>query len=86
MVDTSTTSGGRGAIGSQQQGNVTYNVMPEQIVKQLQSNQNAEFIVIQRVRQGEEPKLFSTGDPTQAQQLFRQAYTNLAFDKEHAST
>jgi hypothetical protein len=80
----------KGAIGAQQQGNVTHGVMPEQIVKELQSAASAgpgtDFLVIQRVRQGEEPRIWSTGDPEQTKDLFRTAYTSLAYDKEFERT
>lgn len=76
----------KGAIGAQQQGNVTHGVMPEQIVKELQaaaqSAPGTDFIVIQRVRQSEEPRIWSTGDPEQTKDLFRGAYTALAYEFE----
>lgn len=84
MNDRTTT--GRGAIGgtSQQQGNITYSVMGEQLVKNLQQaqrdNPGTDFIVIQRVRQGESPKVWSTGDQEQTKDLFRHTYTDLAFE------
>lgn len=75
---------GRSAIGAQQQGNITHGVMPEQIVKDLQSASSSgpgtDFLVIQRVRQGEEPRIWSTGDLEQTKDLFRLASN--AFDKE----
>lgn len=80
----------RGAIGNEQgrtgtgtgTGNITYGVMPEQALKDLQNKPGADFIVIQRVHQSEEPTVWASGDPTQTQALFRDAYTSLAFDKE----
>jgi hypothetical protein len=39
--------------------------MPEQITNKLKENPGAEFIVVQRVRQGEEPQVWASGDPTQ---------------------
>lgn len=36
------------------------------------SDGGGDFIVIQRQRQGEEPKIWSTGDQEQTDQLFRQ--------------
>lgn len=78
--------GGTSALGSQQQaGNITYGVMPEQITNKLKENPGAEFIVVQRVRQGEDPLVWASGDPTQTEDLFRHAYTSLAF-KEPATT
>jgi hypothetical protein len=84
MVDNSSS---RSAIGgAQQQGNVTYGVMNEQVVKDLQqastSSPGTDFIVIQRVRQGEHPRIWSTGDQEQTKSLFRDAYTSLAFEKD----
>lgn len=76
------TGSDRPAVGAQQTGNVTHGVMPEQIVKELQAATTAypgaEFLVIQKVRQGEEPRIWSTGDPEQTKDLFRSAYTSLA--------
>lgn len=76
----------KSAIGSQQQGNITYGVMAEQLVKELQSaSQSApgtDFLVIQRVRQGEEPRIWSTGDPEQTKDLFRLAQTGLGSELE----
>lgn len=66
--------------------NVNFGVMPEQIIKELQgatsSSSGSDFIVIQRVRQGEEPKVWSTGDPEQTKNLFRNGYTALAYNDE----
>jgi outer membrane lipoprotein SlyB len=77
--------GGTSRLGAQQTGNITYGVMPEQITNKLNENPGAEFIVIQKVRQGEEPQVWASGDATQTEDLFRHAYTSLAF-KEPATT
>lgn len=78
------TTNQRSAVGAQQQGNVTYSVMPEQIRKQLATDTTGEFIVIRRARQGDEPQVWSTGDRDLTEQVFRQVYTNLAFDRQPA--
>jgi NADH dehydrogenase FAD-containing subunit len=58
--------GGTSSLGSgQQTGNITYGVMPEQITNKLKENPGAEFIVIQRVRQGEDPQVWASGDAAQ---------------------
>lgn len=64
--------GGTSELGGQQAGNITYGVMPEQIASKLTDNPGTDFLVIQRVRQGEEPKVWSTGDPEQTSHLFNQ--------------
>jgi pyruvate/2-oxoglutarate dehydrogenase complex dihydrolipoamide dehydrogenase (E3) component len=64
--------GGTSTLGTGQQ-NITYGVMPEQITSKLQENPGAEFIVIQRVRQSEDPKVWASGDPAQTSQLFEHA-------------
>jgi hypothetical protein len=65
--------GGTSQLGSQQTGNVTYGVMPEQITSKLKENPGAEFIVIQKVRQGEDPLVWASGDLEQTSQLFQHA-------------
>lgn len=66
-------------LGAQTTKNVTYGIMPEQVTKQLQDAGNHEFIVITRTRGSSEPQVWSSGDPSQTQNLFRSAYTALAF-------
>jgi hypothetical protein len=76
--------GGTSKLGTGQQvGNFTYGVMPEQITAKLRENPGAEFLVIQRTRQGEEPQVWASGDPTQTQDLFKHAST--AFEKQPAT-
>lgn len=67
------------ALGGQTSKNVTYGIMPDQVTKHLQSASNNEFIVITRTRGSSEPQVWSSGDPEQTQNLFRSAYTALAF-------
>lgn len=80
---------GRGAIGAQQQGNITHGVMPEQVVKELQAATTAypgsEFLVIQRTRQSDEPRIWSTGDPEQTKALFRQVSNAFQTERESAT-
>jgi hypothetical protein len=57
--------------------NITYGVMPEQITNKLKENPGAEFLVIQRVRQGEEPRVWASGDQAQTEELFRHTFTSL---------
>lgn len=76
----------RGAIGtSQQVGNITYGFMPEQVTNKLKENPGAEFIVVQRVRQGEQPTIWASGDPAQTKDLFQHAFDTLGL-KEPART
>lgn len=80
MTDKTT---GRGVLNSTADtGNITYGVMPEQLAKELKENLGGEFILIQKVRQGEMPHVWSSGDPEQAKALFREAYTDLAYKDE----
>lgn len=76
----------RSAIGQQQKGNITYGAMPEQLVKQLNETtaggNSGEFILISKVRQGETAQVWTTGDPEQTQALFRDVYTQLAYDTQ----
>lgn len=80
----------KSAIGSQQVGNVTHSVMGEQLITQLQNavktNPGSEFLIVQRTRQGEDPTIWSTGDTEQTKDLFRGAYTSLAYDKDFERT
>jgi hypothetical protein len=71
MGDTGTSRSTVG--GAQQQGNVTYGVMPEQVTRALSENGGSEFIVIQQDRQSSQPKIWSSGDPEQTKSLFRNA-------------
>lgn len=60
--------GGSSTLGTDK---ITYNVMPEQAVKQLQSDGNTgEFLLIKLPRQGEEPQVWSSGDKEQTAHLF----------------
>lgn len=71
--------GGTSSLGSGQQvGNITYGVMPEQIVKQLQGDTKGEFIVLRKTHQSEPPQVWATGDPEMAKSLFREAFEQLA--------
>jgi hypothetical protein len=66
----------RGAIGGTSQlgtKNINYSVMPEQVTKTLQSGNVGEFILIQQTRQGEQPQVWSSGDPEQTSHLFNHA-------------
>lgn len=64
--------------------------MAEQLVNKLQQaskdNPGSDFIVVQRLRQGEEPRIWTTGDPTQAKQLFKTAYDVFDKAREPATT
>lgn len=73
MVDN---SNDRSAIGQQPRSDtpVNYNVMPEQVTRQLQSAQGSTFVLIHQVRQSDEPQIWSSGDRTQTEKLFQQAY------------
>ena len=84
MVDTSksgSSSGAFSSLGGQQ--NVQYGVMPEQLVSQIKNQGGTDFVVIQRSRQSEEPKIWSTGDQEQTQHLLRLA--SQTFTPETAS-
>lgn len=76
--------GGSSPLGAQQTGNVTYGVMPEQVLNSLKQNPGATFVVIQQVRQGEQPQIWSSGDPAQTKALYRSSAS--AFDRQHENT
>ena len=66
MSNPNSTSSGSGAFSSlSNTKNAQYSVMPEQLVSQLKNHGGADFIVIQRDRQSNEPKIWSTGDRDQ---------------------
>lgn len=71
MTDQTTGRGTTDAAATQ--ANITYGVMPEQVLKQLQQ-EGGEFVVIQRTRQSEQPRIWASGDPTQTKDLFRHGY------------
>ena len=58
---------------------INYGVMPEQVQQQL--TPGTEFVVIAKTRQGEPLTVWTSGDQEQTQQLFRDAYTGLAFER-----
>jgi hypothetical protein len=65
-------SGAFSTLGAQQQGNITYSVMAEQLTKQLQqSGGTGEFVLVHRQRGSELPTVWSSGDPQQTQALYR---------------
>lgn len=68
------TTPGSGSYGNQttqsgQTGNVKYNTPPSQVASQISDGD--EFILLKRSRQGSEPQVWSSGDPQQTQQMFR---------------
>lgn len=76
--------GGTSSIG-QQAGNVVYGAMPEQLVQHLQDDKTGEFLLIRKTRQGDEPQVWSSGDPEQTKALFDEV-GKTAFDRAPATT
>lgn len=72
MTEQRSAIGGTSKLGSQQQGNVTYSVMSEQVIQKLTDSPNAEFIVIQRTHQSHQPEVWSSGDQEQTRSLLSQ--------------
>jgi hypothetical protein len=69
--------------------NISHGVMPEQLVNKLRdattANPGSDFVVIQKLRQGEPAQVWSTGDQEQTQSLFRETYDS-SFSREPATT
>jgi hypothetical protein len=77
-------SGAFSTLGAQQSGNTTYSLMTEQVIEKIRQQGNGtEFLVVHQVRQGEEPTIWSTGDPAQAKHLYELAGKTV-FDKTPA--
>lgn len=71
MVDTTQKSPtDRTAFSSLDKGVAEFNVAPAVLASKI--TDGGTYIVIARGMQGQEPKLWSTGDTTQAQALFEQ--------------
>ena len=86
MADTSQSGSSSGAFSTLGQKNVTYGVMGEQLVSQIKNQGGTDFIVIQRARQSDEPKIWSTGDQEQTQHLLRQVFSTFSTDRQPEPT
>jgi D-Tyr-tRNAtyr deacylase len=58
--------------------NVKYNTPAAVVSNQL--TDGTQFIVITQTRQGEQPSIWSSGDPQQTQQMFRQVQSQVQVD------